>query len=81
MSDSVHFYVTLKDDFDERCRENETQTLFEDLDNPYLDARGRLTPGRVYPVLKVGLDGRHLTIIDDRGRPWNTMTGLFKFAE
>lgn len=79
--DSVHFYVTLKDDFPDRCRENEVQALFEDLENPYLDARGRLTPGKVYPVMRVGEDGRRLTVIDDLGRPWTAVTGLFKYAE
>ena len=78
---SVFFYVTLKDDFPDRCRENEAETLFDDLDNPYLDAKERLTPGRVYPVMGVGDDGRRLTVIDDNGRPWNAFTGLFKFAE
>ena len=79
--DSVHFYVTLKDDFPDRCRENEVQALFEDLDNPYLDAQGRLTPGKIYPVMKVGDDGRLLTVIDDLGRPWTAVTGLFKYAD
>jgi len=81
MTESAFFFVTLKDDFLERCDENECVTLFDDLDNPYLDAKGRLTPGRVYPVMKVGKDGRYLTVIDDHGRPWSTLTGLFKFAE
>ncbi len=79
--ESVHFYVTLKDDFSDRCRENEVQALFEDLENPYLDARGRLTPGKVYPVMNVGENGRRLTVIDDLGHPWNAVTGLFKYAE
>ena len=78
---SVFFYVTLKDDFAERCRESEGESLFDDLDNPYIDARGRLTPGRIYPVMGVRDDGRRLTVIDDEGRPWNAMTGLFKFAD
>ena len=80
-ADSVHFYVTLKDDFGDKCRENDAASLFEDLENPYGDARDRLTPGRVYPVLGVEDQGRHLTVIDDSGRPWTTATGLFKFAD
>ena len=79
--DSVHFYVTLKDDFDDKCRENDGQSLFDDIENPYSDARERLTPGRVYPVMEVADQGRHLTVIDDAGRPWTAVTGLFKFAE
>jgi hypothetical protein len=83
MSDapSVFFYVTLKDDFEDRCVENEKGVLFEDLENPYKDAEERLTPGRIYPVLGIGEDGRRLTVIDDRGRPWKALTGLFKYAE
>ncbi|MCK5734991.1 MAG: hypothetical protein KAH21_00880 [Spirochaetaceae bacterium] len=79
--ESVHFYVSLKDDFTERCQENELQTLFDDLDNPYQDASSRLTPGKVYPVMNVGDDGRRLTVIDDLGRLWTAVTGLFKYAE
>ena len=79
--DQVHFYVTLKDDFFDRCRENELSNLFEDLDNPYRDARDRLTPGKIYPVLNVKDDGRTLTVVDDLGRLWTAVTGLFKFAE
>lgn len=79
--DSVHFYVTLKDNFSERCQENDRQSLFDDLENPYSDARSRLTPGRVYPVMGVEDQGRHLTVIDDAGRPWTAVTGLFKFAD
>ena len=79
--DQVHFYVTLKDDFIDRCRENDLSNLFEDLDNPYQDARDRLTPGKIYPVLSVKDDGRTLTVVDDLGRLWTAVTGLFKFAE
>ena len=79
--DSVHFYVTLKDDFIDRLRENESRSLFEELENPYLDARERLTPGKIYPVLGVTDEGRQLTVIDDHGHPWTAVTGLFKFAE
>jgi hypothetical protein len=78
---SVFFYVTLKDDFVDRCVENEAGSLFDDLENPYKDAKRRLTPGRVYPVMGIGEDGRRLTVIDDLGRPWKAMTGLFKYAE
>ena len=77
----VCFYVTLKDDFKERCRETETGLLFDDLENPYSDAKQRLTPGRVYPVMGISEDGRHLVVIDDQGRPWNAHTGLFKYAD
>jgi len=79
--ESVHFYVTLKDDFADKCRENEIQNLFDDLDNPYQDAQNRLTPGKIYPVLEVGNDGRALTVIDDLGRLWTAVTGLFKYVE
>ena len=79
--EAVHFYVTLKDDFIERCQENNVQNLFDDLENPYQDAFGRLTPGKVYPVLNVRDDGRALTVIDDLGHLWTAVTGLFKFAE
>jgi hypothetical protein len=78
---SVHFYLTLKDDFIDRVRENESRSLFDELENPYLDARERLTPGKIYPVMKVTDEGRHLTVIDDQGHPWTAVTGLFKFAE
>ncbi len=77
---SVHFYVTLKDDFGDRCLENGGASLFSDIDDPYSDAKDRLTPGKVYPVLGVEDQGRHLTVIDDAGRPWSASTGLFKFA-
>jgi|GEM_PF-1524467 len=77
----VYFYVTLKDDFSERYRENETQNLFDDLENPYRDARDRLTPGRIYPVMNVGENGRQITVIDDLGRLWTAVTGLFKYAD
>jgi len=79
--ESAHFYVTLKDDFNERFQENEVQNLFDDLDNPYKDAMKRLTPGKIYPVMNVGDDGRAITVIDDLGRLWTAVTGLFKYAE
>jgi len=79
--ESVHFYVTLKDDFNEKFQENKAQNLFDDLDNPYQDAMNRLTPGKIYPVMNVGEDGRAITVIDDLGRLWTAVTGLFKYAE
>jgi len=78
---TVHFYVTLKDDFLEKCRDGEAVSLFNDIEDPYVSARERVTPGRIYPVLGVGEDGRRLTVIDDEGRLWTTMIGLFKFAD
>ncbi len=81
MVGSVHFYVTLKSDFLERCSENEGSSLFDNLDNPWLEARRRLTPGRVYPVLGVEQQGRILTILDDTGHEWSAALGLFKFAD
>ncbi len=78
---SPHFFVCLKDDFQDRCRESEEVALFEELENPYLDARERLTPGKIYPVVHVDNNGRQVTVLDDRGCPWETFTGLFKFAD
>ena len=74
------FYVTLKDDFTDRCAESRSAGLFPDLEDPYLLAVGHLTPGRVYPVMTVDDGGRRLTVLDDVGRPWEGLTGLFKFA-
>ncbi len=79
--ESAHFYVTLKDDFFEKYLENEAVNLFEDLENPYHDAMDRLTPGKVYPVMNVEDNGRALTVIDDLGRMWTVVTGLFKYAD
>ncbi len=78
--DGAHFYVTLKDEFPMRCSENHGFDLFDDLDNPWEDARERLTYGRLYPVLAVGEKGHSLTVIDDSGRQWSAATGLFKYA-
>lgn len=78
---AVFFYVTLKDDFKDRCRETEAEMLFDDLENPYSDAKGRLTPGKKYPVMGICDDGRRLVVIDDQGCPWNALTGLFKYAD
>ena len=77
---AVHFYVTLKDDFEDRCRENSAAGLFEDLANPWMDAQNRLTPGRLYPVMDVVDNGRSLTIIDDSGLAWTTSMVMFKYA-
>ncbi|PIE04501.1 MAG: hypothetical protein CSA76_03890 [Spirochaetales bacterium] len=81
MQNGVHFYVTLKTDFLERCGKYEGNYLFKDMENPWLEARERLTPGRLYPVLGVEGQGRSITILDDSGRSWNASLGLFMFAE
>lgn len=78
---SAHFYVMLRDSFAQRCVEHEDLSLFKDLENPYLEARQHLTPGRRYPVIKTGDDGRRLAVIDDSGHLWNGFIELFKFAD
>lgn len=77
---SPQFYVSLKDDFQDRLEEAELPYLFPEIEDPYLSAKTRLTPGRVYPVLRVAEEGRALSVLDDRGRIMTAATALFKFA-
>lgn len=72
------FYVTLPDDFEEKCALGRNG-LFRDVDDPYKEASRRLTIGKVYPVMEVtGKD--ELVIVDDGGRLFTLQSRMVKFS-
>ena len=73
------FYVTLPDDFEEKCSES-GGGLFLDLDDPYKEAARRLTIGKVYPVMEVS-DDDSLVLVDDSGRLFKINSRMVKFSD
>lgn len=72
------FYVTLPDDFEEKCSQS-SNGLFADLQDPYKEARQRLTIGKVYPVMEVSPDD-NLVVVDDSGHLYKINSRMVKFS-
>lgn len=72
------FYVTLPDDFEEKCSQA-TGGLFADLNDPYKEASRRLTIGKVYPVMEVSEDD-DLVVVDDSGHLYKMQSRMVKFS-
>ncbi len=74
------FYVQLIDDFDDNCEVREMSPPFPGMGDPFLEARGHVSSGRVYPVLQIRGD-REFLILDDRGFLYETPRQFFKYAD
>ncbi len=75
------FYVQLRDNFAEECSKRKDLPSFPGMDDdPYLEAREQLTPGRTYPVLEVP-SSDEILILNDRGVYYKVNNHLFKFTE
>ncbi|MBN2626483.1 MAG: hypothetical protein JXA95_07440 [Spirochaetales bacterium] len=73
------FYVTLPDDFKEKC-DQARGGLFLDLDDPYKEASQRLTIGKVYPVMEVS-DDDSLVLVDDSGHLFKVNGRMVKYSD
>jgi hypothetical protein len=73
------FYVTLPDDFEEKCSESRGG-LFFDIEDPYKEAAQRLTIGKVYPVIEVSHDDS-LVLVDDSGHLYKINSRMVKYSD
>ncbi|MGD1829076.1 MAG: hypothetical protein ACPKM1_05860 [Spirochaetaceae bacterium] len=71
--------MTLPDDFEEKCSEND-EGLFLDMEDPYKEASRRLTIGKVYPVMEVS-DDDSLVLVDDSGHLYKINSRMVKFSD
>jgi hypothetical protein len=72
------FYITLPNDFEEKCTEG-AGGLFTDITDPYKEASLRLTIGKDYPVMEVSEDDL-LVIVDDSGHLFKLQSRMVKFS-
>ncbi|MDC7222162.1 MAG: hypothetical protein PQJ60_00405 [Spirochaetales bacterium] len=73
------FYVTLPDDFEEKCSES-GGGLFLDIEDPYKETARRLTIGKVYPVMEVA-DDDYLVVVDDSGHLYKINSRMVKYSD
>ena len=73
------FYVTLRESEDTGDDAGQA-SLFADVPDVRAEARRRLTPGRVYPVVDVVREGQDLVLPDDDGRLFTASSRLFRFV-
>ncbi len=73
------FYVTLRETGDDGDDTGQV-SLFADVPDVRAEARRRLTPGRVYPVVDVVREGQDLVLPDDDGRLFTGSSRLFRYV-
>ncbi|MDA3850078.1 MAG: hypothetical protein PF447_02280 [Spirochaetaceae bacterium] len=79
MMNQTLFYVELRDNFRDKIQENRQPGFFEELENPYLQAAGRVSIHRKYPVVEVPTQ-MDIIILDDQGIPFRSPSSLYKYS-